>query len=182
MKKILLPLAAAATLLTFGPAQAQGMRMGTGTAYGELGYSMVDISGNGVSAKPGVLRGILGADVHPNMAVEGMLGFGVKDDDFSAGGVPFDAEVRHTYGVFAKPKINLDRLEVFGRVGYARTKLRLSGPAGFSSTDTKGDFAYGLGANFNISPRTYAGLDWMQYYDKDGTKADGFTVNVGMRF
>ncbi len=184
MNKILIPLAAAASLLAFGPAahaQAQGMRMGSGTAYGELGYSMIDISGGGGSAKPSVLRGIVGADVHPNVAVEAMLGFGVRDDNGSVGGLPANVEVRHTYGLFAKPKINFDRVEVFGRLGYARTKVRTE-VAGLTLNDTKGDFAYGLGANFNITPRSYAGLDWMKYYDKDGAKADGFSVNVGMRF
>lgn len=179
MKK-LLPLLAASALLAFGPAHAQQMRMGS--AYGELGISQFDVSGNGFSAEPTVLRGIVGAELHPNVAVEGMLGFGVKDDSASVLGLPIDVEVKHTWGLFAKPKVMLaDRVELYGRLGYARTKVEASG-LGLNRTDTEGDFAYGLGANINITPRAYAGLDWMQYYDKDGVKADGLTLSVGMRF
>lgn len=180
MKK-LLPLLAAAGLLAFGSvAQAQQMRMGS--AYGELGISQFDISGGGISAEPLVLRGIVGAELHPYVAAEAMLGFGVKDDSTSVAGVPVDVEVKHTWGLFAKPKVMLgERVELYGRLGYARTKVDAGG-LGLSSSRTEGDFAYGIGANFNINQRTYAGLDWMQYYDKDGQKADGLTLSVGMRF
>lgn len=179
MKK-LLPLLAAAGLLAFGSlAQAQQMRMGS--AYGELGVSRFDVTGIG-SAKPTVLRGIVGAEMHPYVAVEGMLGFGINEDDSSIGGVPVDVEVKHTWGLFAKPKFNFgDRAEVFGRLGFAHTKIEASG-VGLNRTTSEGDFAYGVGANFNFSPRTYVGLDWMRYLDKDNVKADGVTLSVGMKF
>lgn len=181
MKK-LLPLLAAAGLLAFGSVHAQGIGMRMGSAYGELGISQFDISGGGFSAEPLVLRGIVGAELHPYVAAEAMLGFGIKDDDASVAGLPIDVEVKHTWGLFAKPKIMLgERVELYGRLGYARTKVETSG-LGLSSSDTEGDLAYGLGANFNINQRTYAGLDWMQYYDKGGRKADGLTLSVGMRF
>ena len=51
-----------------------------------------------------------------------------------------------------------------------------------SESDSDGSFAWGLGGRYNFSKTLYGGLDYMQYYKKDGVKIDGVTLNVGYRF
>ncbi|RYZ04944.1 MAG: porin family protein, partial [Comamonadaceae bacterium] len=142
-----------------------------------------------LSGTPGLIRGIIGYDVHPNAAVEGMLGIGVRDadNDGSVLGVNYNSNfrVRSTYGLFVKPKVNIGNFEVFGRLGYARTSVRSNitvGGVGSDSRNTHGDFAYGVGANWQFSPKYYAGLDAMRYYDKDSIRVDGLTLSVGTRW
>lgn len=170
----------AACLLMAGAAHAQQANQ---ALYGEIGYTQLKYSAAGVpDAKPGMLRGIIGYDLHPNFALEGMLGFGVKDDSVNFMGVNFDVKAQHAYGVFVKPKINPTKdLELFLRMGYSRFKTKVS-VLGVSASDSDGDFSYGGGLNYNVSPSTFIGVDYMNYFKKDGGKIDGLTVGVGFRF
>lgn len=188
----------AAGLLAAGAASAQQARglSASGAVspwYGELGYTHLDIesraAGGSFNANPGAVRGIVGYDVHPNLAVEGMLAFGARSDDTSGVtlGVPFsgDVKLRHSIGAFARPKAVLGPLEVFARLGVAQTKVRTqvsAGGAPAAATDSKSDFAWGGGLNWQFTPRAYLGLDLMRYYDVGGTKVDGTTLSVGTRW
>jgi opacity protein-like surface antigen len=168
------------------------MARGTsGNVYGELGYTSLKIQESGFSSnKPGVLRGIVGFNLNQNIAFEGLAGFGVRKDNSTStfNGVPvnIESDVRHMFGVYVKPKIVLgSEFELFGRVGVASTRLRSSANvAGFTASDSSSgsDVSYGLGANFNIAPTAYVGVDYMRYYNKNDVKLDGVTVSVGLRF
>lgn len=150
--------------------------------YGEIGYTALKVEEDELSVKPAVVRGILGADFHPNLAVEGMLGFGVKDDTLTIAGVPVKAEIEHSYGFYIKPKFNAtNELELFARLGYAKTKLKVSA-LGASASDSEGDVSYGAGLSYSFTPTAYGTVDYMSYYDKDGVKANGFTLGVGFKF
>jgi opacity protein-like surface antigen len=177
MKRI--AIAAAAALLALGSAQAQQQQTTQQSPfYGELGYSFQRFdSGLGIRTNPQSLRGIVGYNLHPYFAVEGMAAFGTRDD--SDNGVT--GKVRQQLGVFVKPKYAIDNFEVFGRVGYVNSKLRTSSATGTVNT-SEGDFAWGVGANYNINPRTYVGIDYLRSYDKGSSKVDGVTVGVGYRF
>ncbi|MBK0391597.1 porin family protein [Ramlibacter algicola] len=197
MKKCIAFAAAAAALLIAGGAQAQA-RTAASPLYGELGYTQLKLSGEGLSVKPNMIRGIVGYDFHPNFAVEGMLAFGAGDDSQtfteSAGGTTatgtVNLKVQNAYGVYLKPKADLGAVELFGRLGYTHARVKGSevitvNGALFSSdsaTDSDGGFSYGLGANWKFTPNAYVGVDYMHYYKKDGVKAEGFTVGVGFRF
>lgn len=195
----LIAIAAASALLMLGTAaQAQQARSTVGGTYAEVGYTQFKF-GDGSSLKPGAIRGIVGYDFHPNIAVEGMLAFGIRNDSVTETVVSgtdvatanVKAKLEHAYGVYLKPKANVtDALELFGRVGYTRAKVKatadvaLNGVAvgSMSDSSTDGGFSYGLGANYKFSPAAYVGVDYMRYYKKDGVTADGFTVGVGFRF
>jgi opacity protein-like surface antigen len=176
----------AALLFTAAAAQAQTQYGSTAAnaspMYGELGYTWAKVSGDGGSAKPGLLRGIIGYNFHPNLAVEGMAAVGIKDDSRNIGGVDVNAKVQHSLGIYLKPKFNVTpALEVFGRAGYASTQVKLDSALGSSST-RQGDWSYGAGLTYSFGRATYAGLDYMRYADKDGVKVDGVTLSVGYRF
>ena len=171
MKLITKTAAIAALALAAAGAQAQ--------LHGELGYSAIDVDGSGSSVKLGALTGIVGYDLHPNLAAEGMLAFGVNDDKVNGAKV----ELEHSYGLFLKPRLMLSpNFELFGRLGYVESKLKASAPGYGSLTDTDGDWAYGLGGNYYFDRHTYLNANYLRFYDKDNVKGDGFTIGVGMRF
>lgn len=173
MKRI--AIAAAAALVMLGTsAQAQQRS----PLYGEIGYSFLEFDfDDGSSVHPQALRGIIGYEFHPNIAVEGMVMFGTKGDSDEFG----DIKLRNAFGIYAKPKMDFGNIEAFGRLGWARTKVRFSDAFG-SESESDTDFSYGLGVNYRFNPKMSAGIDWMRYFSKDGGKIQGWTVNFGYRF
>jgi outer membrane autotransporter protein len=170
--KVIAIATAAASLLLGVAAHAQQVPA-AGPLYGELGYSWTQIHGNGVKATPGAIRGIIGYDVHPNLAVEGMLEGGTGHDTDNG----ITAKLKSSYGVFAKPKYDFGNTEVFARLGFARTNVGLS-----TGDVTSNDFAYGVGVKYNVTPKVNVGLDYTRLADKDGVKVDGVTLGLGYRF
>jgi opacity protein-like surface antigen len=174
------PLAACTGAVLFGgAAQAQPLAAPASPWNAEIGYSWMSVrdGGLGFEANPQAIRGIVGYSFHPNFALEGMAAFGTHSD--SDQGV--DVKLRSAYGVFLKPKYDWNNLEVFGRVGYARTNLRASA-LGVSESGHDNDFAWGAGVAYNFNPRTYVSVDYMRLDNKDSTRVDGWTVNLGYRF
>jgi outer membrane autotransporter protein len=164
--------AAAASLLVGVAAHAQ-QAPAASPLYGELGYSWTQIHGNGFKATPGAVRGIIGYDLNPNVAVEGMLEGGTRDA--TDNGVT--AKLQSSYGLFVKPKYDFGNTEVFARAGWARTNLDLS-----TGNVSSNDFAYGVGAKYNVTPRMNVGLDYTRLADKNGVKVDGVTLGLGYHF
>ncbi len=77
----LIAIAAASAMLMAGAAQAQMVGgPAAGSTYGELGYTSLKVSGGGISTKPGMLRGIVGYNLGDSLALEGMLGLGIRKD------------------------------------------------------------------------------------------------------
>lgn len=173
-------LCAALLAAAFG-AQAQ-TRNQAGPLYGELGYSPIKIKYADTSVTPKVLRAMVGYELSPNLAIEGMLGMGVSDDSTKVGSVSINGEVDHTVGIYLKPKAAITPdLEVFGRLGYARSKLTFSA-LGMTESDSSSDASYGLGFSYRFDPKISLTVDYMSYYNKNGWKANGLTVGVGFRF
>jgi len=198
MKKI--AIAAASALLVLGTAHAQQARSALAGGYAEIGYTQFKLSGeNAADAKPGAIRGIVGWDVHPNVAIEGMLAFGVKDDSATEtintviGPVTGTAEIKlkNAYGIYVKPKFDVtDAVQVYGRVGYTHAKFEASasvtapglGTVSASDSDSDGGASFGLGASFRFTPNAYVGVDYMRYFKRDGVNVNGLTVGLGYRF
>jgi len=167
---------AATSLLALG-AHAQSL-------YGEVGYGQLKLQEDrfGSKVEPGMARGVIGYELSPNLAVEGHLGIGVKDDTVRLGGLSVKGEVDNMVGAFVKPKVRLgETVELFGRVGAASTKVSASS-MGVSESDRGTSFAYGLGASFNLTPQLSLNADYMNYYDRKGIKLDGMTFGVGYSF
>lgn len=173
----LIAIAAASAFVMLGTAAHAQQRPASSPVYGELGYSWLNIEGGGARSNPGAVRGIIGYDLHPNLAVEGMLMGGTNHD--SDNGV--DSKLNHSYGLFLKPKYDINNVELYGRVGWAHTSVSQGCAAGCANVSGN-DVAYGAGVNYNINPRTYVGLDYTRYLDKGGVKADGVTLGLGYRF
>lgn len=157
--------------------------------YGEVGYTAITAKnatdGEVGKASPSALRGFLGYELNPNLAVEGMAAFGMSDATVKFNGVAGDEklEIDNAVGLYLKPKLKLnDDVEIFGRVGFASVKYTLSGPSFASETYRDSGFSYGAGLSYAINPSTSLNADYMQYFSKDGIKVNGFTVGVGFKF
>lgn len=170
-------------------AQAQ-QRMGTSDPrlYGEIGLSQLKVKAVdgtlSAEAKPGLLSGTIGYRFLPWLAVEGFVAGGVAKDEIRLNGANtgIDAKIPNVFGVFLKPTLPLgERVELFGRLGVARTKLELQA-GGVDIDDSGSDAAYGLGVNVNLSPMSYLQANWTNYYKKDGIKIEGLGIAYGRRF
>jgi attachment invasion locus protein len=170
-------------------AQAQ-QRMGNSNPklYGEIGLSQLKIKAVdgplSAEAKPGLLSGTIGYQFLPWLAVEGFVAGGVLKDEIKLNGANtgVDAKVPSVFGVFLKPTLPIgERVELFGRVGVARSKLELQA-GGLDIDDSGSDVAYGLGLNVNLSPMSYLQANWTSYYKKDGNKIEGVGIAYGRRF
>jgi opacity protein-like surface antigen len=137
-----------------------------------------------LKAKPTVLTGIVGYEINPNVAVEGLLGLGLNKSSVTVGGTStnIDAKISTSYGIFVKPKVMVsNEVELFARLGYASSKLKLS-TSGASRSETESSFAYGLGGNYYLNKQTYLTASYMSLYSKDGVKATGLSIGVGYKF
>jgi outer membrane immunogenic protein len=146
--KLKIVLAAAAALLApaFMTANAQAANVYLGG-----GYTHFDGEGGG---ELGGITGRLGVGFGQHFAVEGEATFGVNDDD----GLELDNE----FGIFGLAKLPLSsQFDIFGRVGWARTETSPGGDAD--------GLAYGVGGQFNLTPKDGIRGDWTRHdYDENG--------------
>lgn len=148
-------------------AQAQSL-------YGEVGYTGLDYKQPGLKASPGMVRGLMGYELTPQLAIEGMVGLSAKSDTTKGTQVKLD----NTVGVFGKAQVPLtDALKVYGRVGVARNSVKLNG-----NSDSNTGLAYGAGLSYDLSKATYLNVDYMRYQDKNSKTLDGVTAGIGFRF
>lgn len=178
MKKIIL---VSATLLACAAAQAQ--------TYVELAYTAttveIDRRGFNIETKPSALRGIVGYEFNPNLAVEGMVAFGVGTSSITANGqsvADANFKINSALGLYLKPKIKLNNeIEIFGRLGFASTKSTVSDTAD-TSTGSWSSFSYGAGVSYAITPKISLNADYMQYLNEDKETVNGFNFGVGYKF
>jgi len=136
----------------------------------------------GYKADPGILRAVIGTEIHPNVNLEGMIGVGVTDGTTRVGNVTVTSQVDQFWGLYVRPKVMLSPdVELFGRVGYASSKITASVP-GYALSDSGNSVSYGAGVSFKVAQNTSVVADYMSYYSKNGVKATGFTVGLGFKF
>jgi hypothetical protein len=157
------------------------------TIYGEIGYSplslglSVPVIGLRASADPVMVRGLLGFQLIDSMALEVIAGLNAQDSDVTNGGTSnasSTAKVDQLYGVYLTPKFGLGPVELFGRVGMARTKITFKGLG--SGEDKKLSYGYGV----RLMPTDHLSLsaDHMTYLDSGGASVKGFSLSLGLRF
>lgn len=173
----------AAALFTVTALGAHAQSMPDHRYYGEIGYTSMNYTEPGYPLSPaGVARIIVGAKLMENISLEGMAGFGVSDGSLTISGINVTGRVDSTVGIYSKYTLKLsDAFDLYGRIGFANTKLTVSVP-GLSLSDSGGDISYGIGASVKITETIKATLDYMSYYRKDGITADGITFGLGFSF
>ena len=174
-----LVLIAAATAATTASAQTASPET---KFYGELGYTALQYKEPAGKADLGMGTATIGYEINKNFAVEGALGTGISDDNVNVLGTNVNVDVDNSYAVFLKPKaVVAQNLEVFAKLGWAKTKLKGSA-GGFNASSTGSDFAYGAGAQYSITPTAYITGGYMKLYDKNSVTADGWNIGVGYKF
>ena len=150
--------------------------------YGEVAYTQVNYKEAGYSLNPTALRAVIGYEITPNLAAEGMLGFGMSDSSVRISNVDVNMKVGTMAGAYIKPKLNFsDAVELFGRFGYARSDITASA-LGYSLTQSGSDLSYGAGVKIKIADKTDVVVDYTSYYNKNNVKAAGFGVGIGFKF
>lgn len=151
---------------------------------GDIGYTSIDWTGGGYTLKPSIVRGTLGYEVSPNLAVEGMIGMGANSSNIQVGSYTVTSKIDSIYGLYLKPKAQVSpELEVYGRLGVTSLTgtFAVQGYTG-SYTATESSASYGLGVNYKIAPGAALNLDYTTYYTKNGATANGITAGVAFRF
>jgi opacity protein-like surface antigen len=157
--------------------------------YAEIGYTAVSyeeqVAGYTAKSSPKALRGIFGYELNENLAIEGLLGFGMSDGNVKVSGQTIPGaklKVDNLFGIYVTPKTKLaENLEGFVRAGFARAKGTVS-LDGESSSDSTSGFSYGLGVRYAIDKKTFVNVDYMSYFNKSDAQATGFTVGLGIKF
>ena len=150
--------------------------------YGEVGYTQLSYKESGYKADPGVLRAVIGTEINPNVNLEAMIGVGITDGSTRISNVTVTSQVDRFWGLYVRPKVMLSPdVELFGRVGYASSKVTASIP-GYALSDSGNSMSYGAGVSFKVAQNTSLVADYMSYYSKDGVKATGFSVGLGFKF
>lgn len=158
--------------------------------YGEIAYisakTTYSTTSSTVKSTPEMIGAFIGYELNKNFAAEGLIGTGLSGTDVKVNGAsqsnPVTATTDYLYGAFVKPRFELnDDVEMFARLGYIKGKTTSSNSSS-STTDTKGDWSYGIGANYNFSKTTYVTASWMNLYRKDGVKSDGWLIGIGYKF
>ncbi|WP_066255388.1 outer membrane beta-barrel protein [Hydrogenophaga flava] len=175
------PLALAALLAaaTTPAAMAQSV-------YGELGYSAlsmklsVPVIGLRASANPAMIRGLVGLQITDGLALEaiGAVNSGSSAYTNSNNGTRYSGKIDQLYGLYVAPKIGLGPVELFGRVGMARTKLSFQGLG--SGEDKK--LSYGGGLRLMPTSNLSLSVDYMNYLDSGGASVNGYSLSLGLRF
>ncbi len=176
MRNILL--ATAAISLFALPAAAQSLQ--SPSYYGTLGYSQLDASDGDL----GAITGRVGAKVNPNFGFEGEASIGVRDDDFTVGGVPVTIEHDYDAAAYAVGFVPLsEQFELFGRIGYGTTRIKAEA-AGVDASEDGESLNYGAGANYFFDAQNGVRGDWTRrdFTDDDGGEVDVYSLNYVRRF
>jgi opacity protein-like surface antigen len=158
--------------------------------YGEIGYTAStykeNVDGDVVKASPAAIRGILGLELNPNLAVEGMVASGLGDSSVKFNGQTISSiklTINSVIGLYLKPKAKLnDNLEIFARVGMVQAKGTITSTGYGTDSGSDSGFSYGAGLSYALNPTTSLNVDYMSYLNKAGAQLNGITFGVGFKF
>ena len=150
--------------------------------YGGVSAAYMNNSGETSSvivkdANPYALIAKVGYNIIENLAIEGQVGTGVKDET-NIPTASVDSEFQNLWAIYLKPNITImDKLNLHALAGYARTKQSIN------STDLHAtDFSYGAGLGYALTDNIEIVMDAMRYSDKSDSKVDGYTVGLDFKF
>lgn len=150
--------------------------------YVEGAYTATRLKDEGEKIKPAMLTGVVGYGLHPHLAVEGMLGLGVKKGRFVDEDGLHEVKYKSAYGIYLKPRYQVTpELELFARLGYTQAKTKINWQGG-SSSDSDGSTSWGFGGNYTLDKNLYVTASYMNFYKEGSVKIDGFNLGVGYKF
>lgn len=171
-----------ASVLAFAAIGASAQPTSPSKFSGDIGYTSVAIEGGGYSTAPSIVRASLAYDINPNLAIEGMVGISAVASDFRVGGTTYTAKVDNLFGVYLKPKAQVNQdFGVYARLGYIQATTTAA-VNGYYGQEKNNSVSYGIGATYQVAPTVALNLDYASYYNKNGVSANGLTAGVAFRF
>ena len=179
MKKsiaLMLGLSAAPLMAVSQSAFADVYKSGGGSLYAGLNYSFMNIENGSVDV--GTLSAKVGGLVSPFFGLEARAGFGVDDDRI--GGVDYSLD--NFFGGYATLNLaNESPATPYVIFGVTRVEVEAKSFLG-TTTEDESDFSYGAGVNVELAPEVSGNVEYMRYYDKDGSTVDGLGLGVTFNF
>lgn len=162
------------SLAVLGACLTMSMAVHAQSTYVEMAYQTLD---SGWATDPAVLRVTAGYALHPNFAIEGMLGMNFKKGRETLNGYSASVKVDNMAGVYLRSKYSLsDSMELYGRLGYARLKATAA-VLSYRASDSDSDVSYGVGMAYSFDKRTHIFGDYMKVAD-----TDAIAFGVGFKF
>jgi opacity protein-like surface antigen len=126
----------------------------------------------------GVLAVRGGYQINDYVAIEGRLGAGAKDADYHG----VDLEIENMYGIYGKVGLPTDSgFYPYAMLGMTHAKVKASIP-GATVTDSDSDVSYGLGVDYWVNKTISLGVEYANFYDKEGDEITGITLGVNFKF
>ena len=182
MKKLVLPLALAAAL-GCAPAFAQGWYVGVGAGQGTVDFGSLPANVF-VDDKDTTYTVRLGYQFHRSLALEagyyhlGDYGLAIRVSGIDT---TVGAEAS-SVGLALVGTIPLNRFDLYGRVGYARSELKVNALALGSTLRERGrenEWFAGIGGRFHVSRELGVFAEWQRH---DKLELDTYFIGVDMRF
>ena len=173
------------------PMPAPPFYIGAGAGVGNLGHSGADLTGLNnavVDDRDNTITVRFGWRPSPYWALElGYYDFGEYKFSGRAAGTTLDisgdARAR-SYGLSFVGILPIENFDLYGRIGYAHSKLEVTAGAPLVATpvnaeDSQDEFTYGLGARWNVAPQWGIFAEW---FKNDKIKIDGYVIGFDWRF
>lgn len=118
---------------------------------------------------------IFGANVNPNLGVEGRVGFGLAADG------PANVDIKTQVGLYFRPSAEFDQFKAYGLIGLSQVQLEVDTE---SSVDARiyDRLSYGLGVERNLFDRVNVLGEWISYARFSDASLSGLSLGVMTRF
>lgn len=124
------------------------------------------------------ITGRLGTMMNENIGGEVRVSLGVGDDSIFSGLV--DVELNSMIGAYMRAGLPVGQnFFPYAVLGFTRTELEFSGFG--SDSDSETDVSYGFGADMSLDRNLSLNVEYMNYYDKDGTEISGFSIGIASK-
>jgi hypothetical protein len=135
------------------------------------------------TARPSVMRLVVGYEFNPRWSVEVMGGLNLASDGVpGTGEASLRVRVEQLYGLYLRPNLEIGPgLQLFGRLGVSEAQI-LSYSNGTTSTLTESHPSYGLGLSYRLSARTALVADYMRYGHSGRAEINSTGLGVQYRF
>lgn len=164
----------AASMLVSAIAFAGGATSPGFYAGGGFADTDVDVDGLNSDANVGVLFARGGYQANQNVAIEARLGLITEDDKVH--GVNIDID--DIYGLYLKAGLPTQiGLYPYVLLGMTHAKLEIG-----HGSDSGSDISYGFGADYWFDSNVSAGIEFVNYYDKNSAEVSGLNLGLNFKF
>ncbi|PFG11088.1 MULTISPECIES: porin family protein [unclassified Marinobacter] len=166
-----------ATILGAGTAQAQN-------GYAGANLNFLEYNENGINDDASLTAGTfrLGAQVNEYLSGELRAGLGFSDDTVNITGTDVDIELDSLFGAYLRGGFPITKqIYPYAVFGVTRGQVTYSAQ-GFSESKSETDTSFGVGVDFTLIDQVTLNVEYMSWFDKDGTEIDGFSVGASTAF